>query len=263
MPEALRWYRRSAEQNWADGQYHLGLCYLAGKGVEQDEGYGLEFVRKAVDQHHLPAMLELARLYSRGVGQPRDEADRPVALLERILKANVKGNQTRTAQEAFEELILRFEYGIGTERDVVAAVEWHCRAALAGVSRFPLANISPHFSVLVFNTDSDFAEAIPEGHTGAFVNMLAHYLKAAQGDAASALLIGNLYLSGQDAPKSPVKAWRWFTLAARDGGTTYQDSLARCEAAMTKDELDAAKLHLAEFLELIGDVANAPKSSAR
>lgn len=263
MPEALRWYRRSAQQSWPDGQFALGLCYIAGKGVEQDESYGLELVRKAADQHHLAATLELARLYSRGVGQPRDETDRPIALLERILKANFKGNYTETAQDTFEGLIVRFEYGIGTERDVVVAVEWHCRAALAGVSRFQLAKTPLAQSPLGnFTEDSEcpkISVAIPDGlgRSEAFVSMLAHYLKAARGDEASALLIGNRYLLGQDIAQSPTKAWLWFTFAARHGSATATESLTRCESSMTSAQLAAAKSRLAQFLELLEAVSRA------
>ena len=34
--EAVRWYRRAAEQGDADAQYNLGLKYLDGEGVPQD-----------------------------------------------------------------------------------------------------------------------------------------------------------------------------------------------------------------------------------
>ena len=31
--EALRWYRKAAAQNYARGQYNLGVCYEEGEGV--------------------------------------------------------------------------------------------------------------------------------------------------------------------------------------------------------------------------------------
>ena len=35
--EAIRWYRKSAEQGYATGQNGLGMMYLLGRGVSKDE----------------------------------------------------------------------------------------------------------------------------------------------------------------------------------------------------------------------------------
>ncbi|UKI32728.1 MAG: sel1 repeat family protein [Lentisphaeria bacterium] len=34
--EAVKWYRKAAEQGWAYSQFNLGNCYYMGKGVKQD-----------------------------------------------------------------------------------------------------------------------------------------------------------------------------------------------------------------------------------
>jgi hypothetical protein len=34
---SLRWFRKAAEQNYADAQYILGVCYDSGEGVAKDE----------------------------------------------------------------------------------------------------------------------------------------------------------------------------------------------------------------------------------
>jgi hypothetical protein len=34
--EAVKWYRKAAEQNDPDAQYNLGLCYTKGQGVTED-----------------------------------------------------------------------------------------------------------------------------------------------------------------------------------------------------------------------------------
>jgi len=34
--EAVKWYRLSAEQGFAQAQYNLGVMYVTGKGVQQD-----------------------------------------------------------------------------------------------------------------------------------------------------------------------------------------------------------------------------------
>jgi TPR repeat protein len=34
--EAVKWYRKAAEQNLAMAQYNLGICYANGRGVTKD-----------------------------------------------------------------------------------------------------------------------------------------------------------------------------------------------------------------------------------
>ncbi len=34
--EAVKWFRKAAEQGHAGAQYHLGICYYKGKGVARD-----------------------------------------------------------------------------------------------------------------------------------------------------------------------------------------------------------------------------------
>lgn len=34
--EAVKWYRKAAEQNYAAAQYNLGVCYSNGEGVTKD-----------------------------------------------------------------------------------------------------------------------------------------------------------------------------------------------------------------------------------
>jgi TPR repeat protein len=47
--EALKWYRKAAEQGYASAQYNLGNGYRRGKGVTQDYAEAVRWYRKAVD----------------------------------------------------------------------------------------------------------------------------------------------------------------------------------------------------------------------
>jgi len=48
-------YRLAAEQGFAVAQYHLGLCYEAGIGVQQDLNRALSFYKLAALQYHTRA----------------------------------------------------------------------------------------------------------------------------------------------------------------------------------------------------------------
>jgi TPR repeat protein len=54
-PEAVRWYRKAAEQGNAFGQSNLGCMYEQGWGVEHDNAEALRWFRKAADQGNADA----------------------------------------------------------------------------------------------------------------------------------------------------------------------------------------------------------------
>jgi TPR repeat protein len=261
MTEAVRWYRRSSEHEWAGGQYHLGLCYLVGIGVPQGEEQGLELIRKAADQNQAYAIAELAHLYASGIGRPRDEHDQPIQLLKKVLEAKPEGDRS-VISEAYESLILRYERGVGTDPDLLAAVEYQCRAALAGMGNYSLAEprmeASARSRIMGSYTGepgrSIIAVTIPDclGRTSAFTEMLSLYLRAAKGDYLAATQIGRDYLTGQDVPTSRVKAWLWLTLAGGDPAS--KSLLVDCQAGMSPEELQQAHLQWPTFRQHLAEV---------
>ena len=48
--EAAKWYRKAAEQGYADAQNNLGMMYVNGQGVPQDYAEAAKWTRKAADQ---------------------------------------------------------------------------------------------------------------------------------------------------------------------------------------------------------------------
>ena len=66
--EAVRWYRKSAEQCLAQGQYRLGSCYHLGKGVNQDWEEAARLFELAAQQGHADAARCLQMLNELGIG---------------------------------------------------------------------------------------------------------------------------------------------------------------------------------------------------
>ena len=61
--EAVRWYRRSAEQSHSLAQYMLGAAYEYGKlGVAMDNTEAVRWFRRAAEQGHEIAKLKLQML---------------------------------------------------------------------------------------------------------------------------------------------------------------------------------------------------------
>ena len=132
MPEAVRWYRLSADQGHAGGQFCLALCYLHGKGVEQDEERGLELVRQAADQKRATAC--------------NGQACRSLCPRRRIVAVRrtsarwrcCSGLEKKTSMTPVPRWPCGIEKSLGTDRDLIAASEWYCRAAVANPRRYSL-----------------------------------------------------------------------------------------------------------------------------
>jgi tetratricopeptide (TPR) repeat protein len=60
--EALKWYRKAAEQGHVSAQYNLGVMYGKGEGVTQDYAEALKWYRKAAEQGHAKAQNNLRDL---------------------------------------------------------------------------------------------------------------------------------------------------------------------------------------------------------
>jgi TPR repeat protein len=223
LPEAVRWFRRSADQNWAGGQYYLALSYLGGDGIRKDEAAGLELMRKAADQHHSDALCELARLYTRNIGEPRSPQDQPVPLL---LKAAEHHNR-----EAYQYLAFRYQYGLGTEPDLIEAARWYARAAFADYSRWGRGD--PAF----------IKSAGKPAQTDPFHIVLAWYSDATRRNPEAMARIGKLYRNGENTPRNLAKAWIWFELA-RQTGASGNEAVAQIEAQLNPVQLTEARRQL-------------------
>jgi TPR repeat protein len=70
--EALRWYRKAADQDYARAQNAIGYLYELGEGVNQDDAEALRWYRKAVDQNSGRAKYHIGMLYAEGRGVSRD-----------------------------------------------------------------------------------------------------------------------------------------------------------------------------------------------
>ena len=74
--EAVKWYRKAAEQGDANAQGLLAQCYKDGSGVEQDYYKAAKWYCKAAEQGNDCAQLNLGEFYEYGLGveQNYDEA---------------------------------------------------------------------------------------------------------------------------------------------------------------------------------------------
>ena len=75
MGEAVKWWRKAAEQNQAPAQSCLGSCFEHGDGVEQNYEEAVKWYRKAADQNNAIAQNNLGGCYAKGYGVTKNEVE--------------------------------------------------------------------------------------------------------------------------------------------------------------------------------------------
>ncbi|MBF0291708.1 MAG: sel1 repeat family protein, partial [Nitrospinae bacterium] len=103
--EAVKWYRKSADQGFAPSQCKLGDMSLIGQGVPQDFAEAVKWYRKSADQGDANAMGSLALMYTNGHGVQKDyvEASKWLNLASAFSdKDNREGNVSMLEELAAE-----------------------------------------------------------------------------------------------------------------------------------------------------------------
>jgi TPR repeat protein len=70
--EAVKWYRKAAEQDHVGAQYALGWAYYKGEGVPQDYGEAFNWYQKAAEQGDSGSQYRLGVMYEKGEGIAQD-----------------------------------------------------------------------------------------------------------------------------------------------------------------------------------------------
>lgn len=63
---AIEWYRKSAAQGNADGEYGLGQMYAKGEGTERDIEQAYQYILRAAEKGHFNATVALREAYRLG-----------------------------------------------------------------------------------------------------------------------------------------------------------------------------------------------------
>ena len=114
-PEAVKWYRKSAEQGYAAAQCNLGYCYKKGQGVEQSYVEAVKWYRKSAEQGNAVAQCNLGYSYEKGQGVPQSYFE--------AVKWYLKSAEQGDAAAQFN-LGYCYENGEGVEQSYVEAVKW-------------------------------------------------------------------------------------------------------------------------------------------
>lgn len=123
--EAVKWFRKAAEQKHPAGEYALGEMYLTGRGVSLDQAEAVKWIRLSAEHGYPQGQFNLAAMYLEGLGLPKDD----IKAAEWLHKA---------AQEGFAPgqfgLGVMYAHGRGVRRDLREAVRWYKEAGAQGYS---------------------------------------------------------------------------------------------------------------------------------
>ena len=202
--EAVRWYRKAADQGIAYAQYALGVSYAKGQGIPQSYIEAIRWFRKAADQGDARSQCDLGISYASGFGVPQND----VEAVNWYRKAADQG-------DAFAQFNLGNMYlnGRGVPQNDIEAANWYRKAADQGDTnaQFQLGWIY------------DNGKGVPKND----VEAVNWYRKAAdQGDADAQFNLGNMHLNGRGVPKNDVEAVNWYRKAADQGNASAQYAVA-------------------------------------
>ena len=125
--EALEWYEAAAAQGHADAQFALGSWYWQGGAQRNpaaaDDELAVRWFRAAAERGHARAQTSLGWAYVEGRGVPQDDAE-GVAWFRKAAEAN--------ESQAEDALAWAYERGRGVPKDLAQASAWNRRAARHG-----------------------------------------------------------------------------------------------------------------------------------
>ena len=202
--EAVKWYRKSAEQGFFRAQYNLGEMYYYGRGMEQSDVEAAKWYHKSAEQGYINAQNDLGWMYAngRGVEQSNTEA------VKWYRKAAEQGNAN-----AQNDLGRMYVNGCGVEQSNVEAVKWYRKSAEQG-------NLHAQFNLGLM---------YPNGHgvEQSDVEAVRWFRKSAeQGHAGAQFNLGWMYQKGRGVEQSDMEAAKWFRKSAEQGHATAQNWLA-------------------------------------
>ena len=218
--KSAKWIKRMADQGVAEDQAVMGMYYLHGIGVEENDEIAFQWFKKAAEQNDSDGQNMLGRCYQEGWGTTKDVSE----AYNWFKRAAAKGHA-----DAQNNLAKCYHDGIGTNVDYKKSFDLFEKSARQGCS-------AAQYHLGYYYTYGDGIE----------VNMETGFKwmrKAAeQDDVGAQYNVGCCYLNGQGTEQDLCQAFIWFKKAAEGGLSEAQFMLGDCYAegcGTDKDEIQA------------------------
>ncbi len=189
--EAMKWFRKAAEQGSVTAQVMIGGLYLQGHGVTKDYVEAMKWFRKAADQGSAKAQVMIGYNYMGGVGVTKD--------YDEAMRWYRKAADQGDARGQYE-----YANNLHVTQYYAEAMRWYKKAADQG-------NIPSYVGI---------ASLYYEGHgvTKDYDESLKWLLRAAdQGNPKAMDAIGVMYEKGHGVPLDYDEAKKWHQKAFDKG----------------------------------------------
>jgi TPR repeat protein len=201
--------------------------------VEADIARAVELLQQAADERSVDAWLRLAQLYACGVGEPRNDGERPAALWLKCANAG------RT--EAMLEMAQRYRFGFGVDKDFLAATGWGARENFQTVRQI----LGGHFPE---PADWVGPRRGPDEETLQKITMLfANGLL--RNSRASLETLAQMHIAGENGKPNLPRAVALLTFAERAGSPSAAATRAEIERKLDDNGKEAVKRDLAWMTE--------------
>jgi len=203
--EAMKCYRKAAEQGYANAQYRLGRMYDGAAGLT-DDSEAVKWYRMAADQGYAIAQVNLGRMYHVGAGLKRDRSE----AMKWYLKA--ADQEFGLASLYISEM---YRNGDGVTEDKSKAMKWSLK--MDGDTRADGTRVTPSLMIRIgcYGVMKDSPEAVK------WIRKAAE-----QGYASAQYDFGYMYLNGDGVMKDRFEALKWIRKAAEQGYANAQWKLA-------------------------------------
>lgn len=189
-----------------ESYYVLGICYVTGKVLPQDNKNGVKYLQKAADMNILVAPVVdkiLLPLYLEGEGVQDDEKAITAC-------CGVKLNIDRA--EAMNSIGMMYYNGEGVDKNTTKAFNWFKRAANAGNATAQYNTAVAYYYGIGVN------KSLTENRK--WLKMAAE-----NGNADAQFNLGGAYITGVGVPQNMTEAKYWLQKAADQGHKEAKEEL--------------------------------------
>jgi len=120
--EAMKWFRKAAEQGDAQAQRNLGIMYHGGQGVSQDYGEAMKWFRKAAEQGDAQAQNNLAWLLATCPDDQIRDGERALSIAKNLVANDPSAMPLDTLAAAYAELG-RFDDAMHTQEEAITKLK--------------------------------------------------------------------------------------------------------------------------------------------
>jgi TPR repeat protein len=266
--EAVKWYRKAAEQGNTRAQLNLAqiaaLGFMRGPGVEghANAAEAVEWHRKEADDGNARAQFNLGQMYEWGNGVPQGFAE----AVKWYRKAAEQGEAA-----AQYKLGLCYCNGQGVPQSTALAVKWWVNAAEQGeaAAQYKLGlcycngqGVKQDYGQAVkwYRQAAEQGDAMAQGKLGDayYIGVgvaISHeeafkwYREAAeQGEATAQRHLGIMYGLGQGVPQDNIEAYKWYTLAAAQHDTSAIRGRDTLSSSLTPAQITEGQRLSQEFI---------------